>query len=360
VSSPPAGPPILILLSTYNGARYLEEQVESIRAQTYRDWRLLIRDDGSQDATAEIAERFARTDSRVELLRDREGNLGPVGSFGVLLEAALQRAAPYVALADQDDVWRPDKLSLQMRLLLARERDAGSGHPVLVHSDLAVVGPDLRPIHESYLQRQRIEHVAVEPLRRLLAQNFVTGCTVVMNRALVRAAVPVPKVVMHDWWLAQLAAALGSVLFVDEPTVQYRQHAGNVLGSRGYFRMYLDTLRQPRAIWAREGRFLGATGAQACVLAARLRELPEDLSVPPEELALVESFCRALAGGTTRLGRVRLVQRLGIHPRARTYPIYFYLRVFCGASLEPSPASQRASSEPGPREHAGVRAELNP
>ncbi|MDQ3136744.1 MAG: glycosyltransferase family 2 protein [Gemmatimonadota bacterium] len=321
---------LYILLSAYNGAKYIAEQIESIRAQSLTDWVLIVRDDGSADSTVRVVKELTRMDGRVRLLRDGRGNLGPVASFGALLESASARGAAYVALSDQDDVWKADKLERQLALLMAHEAAVGLDHPTLVHSDLAVVSDDLQPIHPSYLRRQRLEHLAVDPLRRLLVQNFVTGCTAVFNGALLRAVIPVPRVVMHDWWLAQCAAATGSILFVEEATVLYRQHAANVLGSRGALRMYADALRRPADQWERDAHHLAASREQACILATRLRELPSGSRVDARKLELVGGFCEALRDGRSPLGQLRAVRRLGVRPRSLTYPLFFYLRILCG------------------------------
>jgi hypothetical protein len=334
---PPASPALWILLSTYNGGRHLADQVESIRSQTLTDWRLLIRDDGSSDVTPDLIAELVRADSRVARWRDDRGNLGPVASFGALLEAAAEGGASYVALADQDDVWLPDKLERELAMVRVHEAATTADHPTLVHSDLTVVDDGLRPIHPSFLQRQRLEHLAVDPLRRLLVQNFVTGCTTLFNRALLRAVLPVPRVVMHDWWVAQCAAATGTILFIEEPTVLYRQHGANVLGSRSSLQMYLAALRHPSEWWARDGRHLAAAREQACLLAARLRQPPGGVAADPDRRAIVDGFCQALRAGRTPLAQLRDVRRLGIHPRSLTYPLFFYLRILCGVPASPPP-----------------------
>jgi rhamnosyltransferase len=340
---------VLIVLSSYNGARYIGEQIESIRRQTFRDWMLFVRDDGSSDSTPQIVRGLARIDSRIKLLPDGRGNLGPLASFGALLEHALACQAAYVALSDQDDVWRADKLERQLDVLRTHETSMGSEHPTLVHSDLAVVDRDLRPIHASYLRYQRLEHVAADPLRRLILQNFVTGCTVLLNRALLRVAVPVPPVVMHDWWLAQCAAALGSVLFLPESTVLYRQHEANTLGSRGATQLYLDAVRTPLQWWARGGRNLAAASAQVCELATRLRSLSAEVQVDPGARELVERACVALRGRHGPLRRCLEVSRLRIRPPSLTVPFFFYIRMLALPPGEPD----RAAS-PGGREGAST------
>jgi rhamnosyltransferase len=337
---------VIIVLSSYNGANYIGEQIESICRQTFRDWILLVRDDGSSDSTPEIVQRFASTDSRISLQPDRRGNLGPIASFGVLLEHALARQGAYVALSDQDDVWCPDKLERQLELLRGHDKLKGPGHPTLIHSDLAVVDSDLRPIHSSFLGYQRLEHVGADPLRRLLLQNFVTGCTVMLNRALLRLAVPVPRVVMHDWWLAQCAAALGSILFLPEATVLYRQHGGNALGSRGAMQLYFDALRRPLQWWTRGGREFAAASMQVCELATRLGALSAELPVDPAARGLVQQACVALRGGLGPLRRCREVSRLKIRPRSLTVPVFFYLRLLVGLPEGPS----RAPAHDGPKE----------
>jgi rhamnosyltransferase len=344
MTTPPSGrrvessqsvPRLLIVLSAYNGARYIAEQIESIRAQTQTDWSLAVRDDGSTDETVRIVEQFTRSDHRIHLCRDQRGNLGSPASFGVLLEHAWASGATYIALADQDDVWMPDKLERQLALLKAHEV-AGADHPMLVHSDLAVVDDDLRPLHPSFLRRQRLEHVAVDPLRRLLAQNFVTGCTAVLNRPLLRVVIPMPRVVMHDWWLAQCAAALGYLLFLPEATVRYRQHSANVLGSRRAMQLYLDACRRPWDWWVRGRRNLAAGGRQACELSARLKAISAETPVDQRIVDLVENYCAALRGRLGPLRRLREIRRLGVRPRSLVYPL-FYLRILTGVSQAGEP-----------------------
>jgi hypothetical protein len=338
------GASLVIVLSAYNGARYLAEQIESIRSQTWTDWTLVVRDDGSADGTVRLVEQLASADRRIQLYRDQRGNLGPVASFGALLEHAWIRGADYVALADQDDVWRPDKLERQIALLQEHEARAGRGRPALVHSDLAVVDAGLRPLHASFLAHQRLEHVGHDPLPRLLVQNFVTGCTVVLNRALLGVAIPVPPIVMHDWWLAQCAAALGSLLFLPAATVSYRQHARNVHGSPGALRLYRHALRRPGEWWGRGRRSLAAAGRQAGELAARLQALAEQGPVDPRALELVSRYHAVLRGPMGPLGRLREIRRLRVRPRSLFSPL-FYLRIVAGLSgaEDPEPESE---SEP--------------
>ncbi len=222
---------VLVLLSAYNGARYIGEQLESIRAQTFRDWRLLIRDDGSSDQTPSILESFAASDPRIEVLSDTYGNVGPFAGFGLLLSAAAQTNARFVFLSDQDDVWIPTKMATQLATLRSAEKKYGATHPILTHSDLEVVGEKLEPVHHSFREFQGFSHDVDDPLQTLLIHSGMMGCTMAMNRALLDVAVPLPAGSSHDWWVGLCAAATGTVLPSSERMVRYRQHGANTIGA---------------------------------------------------------------------------------------------------------------------------------
>jgi len=155
-------------------------------------------------------------------------NIGVIQNFNALASASK---AEYLAFADQDDVWEPDKLAVQMDLMLLMEKRFGPKTPILVHSDLAVCDAQMRIIAPSLWRFQRL-NPAVKDFSRLLVQNNITGCTVVINKALKERAFPVPQdAVVHDWWLALVASAVGRIGYVSRPLVRYRQHGGNQLGA---------------------------------------------------------------------------------------------------------------------------------
>lgn len=219
-----------ILLATYNGAAFLEAQLESIAAQTHEDWRLIARDDGSTDRTPEILSAFqARHAGRVEILADGDGNLGLVQNFSRLMEHS---DAPYAAFCDQDDVWIPEKLELCLAKMCELEREHGAETPLLVFTDLAVVDEDLNVIDRSFWHYANLRPDRCNSLNRLLLQNVVTGCTALMNRCLVARVVPIPSGAhVHDWWVALVVSAFGKLAYVTRPTVLYRQHGRNLLGA---------------------------------------------------------------------------------------------------------------------------------
>jgi len=224
----------LVLMGVYNGERYISRQIDSIRAQTDSDWQLLVRDDGSSDATRTLVGREARRDPRIELARAEGYHLGVVGNFSELMQRATAGDQPYIAFCDQDDVWSAQKLARQTAAMAELERVHGRHCPLLVHSDLSLVGQDLEPLQPSLMRCHLIRRPEAPAALTLLMQNHVVGCTMLMNRALLTLATPLPEgVYMHDWWVALCARFTGVTQYLPEPLVAYRQHHGNQVGAHG-------------------------------------------------------------------------------------------------------------------------------
>lgn len=220
-----------ILLSTYNGAKFLPELLCSLDAQTDQGWTLLARDDGSTDETVSILNEWGKKrPDKVRWLRDGMGRLGAVNSFAALLAAS---EADYFLLCDQDDVWLPEKIARLKNKIRAMEEEFGRNIPFLVHTDMIVVDRELQSVAKSFWAHERIAVPSLEaPWRTLALQNVVTGCAMIGNAPLRAAAVPLPpEAVVHDWWLALTAACLGKIIRDPEPSVLYRQHGANSLGA---------------------------------------------------------------------------------------------------------------------------------
>ncbi len=221
---------VMVLLATYNGEKYLEEQLKSILDQTYTDFRIVIRDDGSTDNTLEIINRYAEIfPDKIEVCPTTEPSGSAAGNFFRLIQLYND---DYIMLSDQDDKWLPEKIEKTLTAMKIAEDKNGSSTPILVHTDLFVVDKKLNIISDSFIKYQRLTPERTE-LNHLLMQNSVTGCTVMFNRALHERLFCLPTVTaMHDWWLTLIAAAFGKIVFINSPTMLYRQHSNNEVGAK--------------------------------------------------------------------------------------------------------------------------------
>jgi len=224
---------ISILLSTYNGEAYLPDFLESLKNQTYKNWHLFVRDDGSRDNTIEIIKSFKKAyPSKISIIEDNLGNLGACKSFLNLLMSLSE--GQYFMFADQDDVWLPEKIEITLNKMKETEEKYNKPVPVLVHTDLVVVDKNLTPICNFFWKYQN-QDPRKRSLNYLLVQNNITGCTVMINRTLKELVTEVPeKALMHDWWLALVASVFGVIEYVDKPTILYRQHEKQNTGAKKY------------------------------------------------------------------------------------------------------------------------------
>ena len=221
----PTSTQVAVLLSTHNGALFLEAQLCSLLAQTYRNWLLYWRDDGSSDSTRRLMAKFV-----AELGLDRSvtirgnGQIGAAQSFMTLLRAAHADGHAILAFADQDDVWLPEKLARGVAALEAVPHDSAA----LYCARQLLVDASLRRLAVSFPLRRTPSFPAA------LTQNIATGCTIMLNHpaaALLSTSQP-PPACMHDWWCYLLVAAAGGHIMADqEPVVMYRQHDRNLVGA---------------------------------------------------------------------------------------------------------------------------------
>ena len=223
---------VAICMATYNGEAYLREQIDSILHQTYGDWVLFIRDDGSKDATQEIIGQYtaAYPDKIIRITEPSlSGGSARANFASIWAWVSRNYGFSYFMFADQDDVWLAQKLEKSMALM--QQKLAGRDIPMLVHTDLKVVDAALNVLDESFFAYRSLEVDAAD-LRHLLIQNNVTGCTMLWNRALNDLLdLQAEAVAMHDWWIALAACVFGEIHALKEPTVLYRQHGSNVVGA---------------------------------------------------------------------------------------------------------------------------------
>ena len=240
-------PKISIVMATYNGEKYLSEQIDSIIKQTYTDWELIIRDDGSSDGTTDIILEYVRRyPVKIRFIIDTGNNLGVSQNFIYILS---HTKAEYVMFCDQDDIWLQDKINVTLNKMDETEAKYGADMPVLVHTDLKVVDKDLNIISNSFRRYQNLDPFKGANLNRLLVQNTITGATVMVNRALADKIRLLPEhCIIYDWWIGLVAAAFGKIDYVPSATILYRQHRDNVTGAKKWGLFFiLKTLIKGRA-----------------------------------------------------------------------------------------------------------------
>lgn len=214
-----------ILMATYNGEKYLREQIDSILNQTFKDFNLIICDDCSKDSTWKILQEYEKKDSRVKIIKN-EKNLGYNKNFEKLLSYVQSE---YFMLSDQDDFWMENKVEESYRKITEEDLN-------LVCSDLEVVDENLNTIHSSmwefwpdYNIKNKIKKS--NDYRSCLMTNCVTGCTTIINSKLISELIPLPGYpIVHDWWIALVAGSKGPIGYIEKPLIKYRQHGHNQIG----------------------------------------------------------------------------------------------------------------------------------
>lgn len=279
--------PVEILMAVYNGEKYIGEQIDSILSQTYQNWFLVIRDDESNDQTLSIIREYEkRYHEKIRLIRDTGNHLGVCGNFRQLL---MSSRAPYVMLCDQDDVWLPEKIELTLQKMIQMEHRYGRTTPLLVFTDLEVVDDRLNTIHESFWDYQQL-NPNKNTLNYLLLENIVTGCTTMMNARLRDIAQNIdPNAMMHDWWIALVASVFGAMEYIEIPTVRYRQHAQNVVGSHKF-----DLLTSAKNLFNIRRAIIRTRSAIAKkkITARAFYETYKDLPLKVEALNLLKAYSR--------------------------------------------------------------------
>ena len=263
-----------ILMSTYNGQEFIAQQIQSIQKQTFENWNLLIRDDGSSDETPKIIADFAKSDARIRFINaDKRDNFGVIKNFYTLLK---YEKADYYFFSDQDDVWQPQKLELT----LASVEKENNQIPLMVYTDLTVVDRDLQVLHDSMIKTQ--SHHANTSLLEELTENTVTGGTMMVNHCLAKQWKQCyDDLIMHDWYLALLATAFGKLIYIDQPTELYRQHSSNVLGARTLRKRVKNWVR-PHILFAKYWNLIESSQEQAKNLL--------DLPVSSQTKEIIENF----------------------------------------------------------------------
>lgn len=302
------------MLAVYNGEKYLKEQIDSILGQSVKDIKIVIRDDGSTDNSADIIDYYCK--EYPDVISCIGG--APTGSakqnFARLLECCDD---DYIMFCDQDDVWYPHKIEQTLNIMQKNEGGNNKKTPFLVHTNLTVVDENLKVISESFFDYQKLSYVMSLP--QLLVQNNVTGCTVMINRALKEKCGSIPNdCIMHDWWLGLVATVFGKVDYTSESTMYYRQHSNNQVGAKAsygfaFIKRKLLTLNEVRKNY-------NATYRQA---KAFLERYKNELSAYDKKI--IEAYCEI--PNMHKFKKIKTVQKYGFKKctRLRVIGQYFLM-----------------------------------
>jgi glycosyltransferase involved in cell wall biosynthesis len=220
-----------IVLASYNGSNYIQQQIESIQSAIgYIDTvkRFIIVDDGSTDGTISIVRSLMAEDSKIELHQNFSQALGPMRNFE---RGIAMTTADWIMLSDQDDKWVSDKIQLQLLSCTSLQKQYDVNTPILCFSDKRIVDSSLEQIAPSFIEYWAMPTDWHQETRQLALINVASGCTMMFNQALIQKALPIPNgAYMHDWWLILHAKQFGQLEYIDKPLVNYRIHGNNTLG----------------------------------------------------------------------------------------------------------------------------------
>ena len=209
---------VSIALATYNGEKFIEEQIESILNQSFQDFEIVIHDDCSTDGTYDLLCQIAEKDNRV-ILKKNSHNLGFAKNFKTIVDNCT---GEYIAFSDQDDIW--EKNHLEILLSIIGNKDISCGNSLLVNQNNDSLGFTMQ---EVVGMKKEIESEDI--CWRLFFDNFVQGSAMLVKRELCEKYLPVPDIVkFHDYWLALVASLNNGIVYTPEIILRYRQHGNNV------------------------------------------------------------------------------------------------------------------------------------
>ena len=219
-----------ILMATYNGEKYLVEQLDSIINQTYHNWNLLIRDDNSTDKTLEIIQNYHKKDKRIKILKDNKGNIGIVGNFEELLKSS---ESEFIMFSDQDDIWVENKLDMYLKMI---EKIKNKGF--MIHSDAILFDKNKSNILEdTFISKKAINR----GLENVFFNYFVQGATILISKEIKNFILPFPKeVYLHDRYIHLISELFFERIFVNKALIYYRQHGDNQIGAKNTIRELLS------------------------------------------------------------------------------------------------------------------------
>lgn len=225
---------VSVALATYNGEKYIKEQLDSILNQTYQNFEIVIHDDCSTDNTIKIIEEYAKRDNRIVYKQNSE-NLGFAKNFESIINECK---GTYIAFSDQDDIWTPNHI--QILYHNSGEKNVSCGNALIVDSNGFSLGYTMKDVTNmaSTISSESIKY-------KLFYDNFVQGAAMLISKTFCEKYLPVPEIVKyHDYWLALIASLDGGISYSEDVILYYRQHGKNITsnGSHSFFRDIYNSL----------------------------------------------------------------------------------------------------------------------
>lgn len=224
----------LIMMASYNGHDYLEQQIKSIQAQRITNWHLIVQDDGSNDDSVDIIRKMSENDDRIELWINNSEKHGPYYNFHSLINKCKKYLDyDYYLFADQDDVWKEDKLNIFREYAQKENKE----DPLLIYGDMCIVDDETKLVNTSINSVMNNQYTNATSV---FFTNFVFGCNLMVNNTLFRLVPPVDldkeyvAFLSHDNLYTKFAAILGKIVYIPEQTMMYRRHGKNVTAKQDY------------------------------------------------------------------------------------------------------------------------------
>ncbi len=228
---------VSIVMASFNGEKYLKEQMDSLLSQTYENIRIEVCDDGSTDGTEQIISEYRKKDERI-FFHKNEANKGYVKNF---LEGIKRAEGRYIMLCDQDDIWNIDKVENTL-LLMKKEEKKYPSKPILVFTDAVLYDSETECTTGLFHENSHLDTKKVDTAH-LFMENKVIGCTAMVNRNILPYLEEIPREVrVHDWWLALICSHFGRIVYDRNPTLLYRQHSGNQIGGSSFLQYVKDRI----------------------------------------------------------------------------------------------------------------------
>lgn len=305
---------VAVIMSTYNGERYVSEQIESIFKQSgvrNVSIKLFVRDDGSSDATLGIVRKLQKQ-YNIQIVENQGINLGVKQSFFVLLDFVTEY--DYVFFSDQDDIWPENKVQVYLKYF--KEYNSG---PVGIYSDGYVSDANAKPTDVKLSEYFRWSSV-IPDYEYLLYGYIVTGATFAINQATLTEIQSIPRnwiseINMHDSFIAEFVALIGTIVRIDEPLLYYRQHASNVIGAKSVQRNVFGKIRNSKALL--RGLFRDHT---------KIIQLTQNYEMTPK-IMIYRNFSKAINGSLSAKLRF-LIQNFRSIWWTHPFIVAFYIMVY--------------------------------